>query len=322
MVVDTYSEVITQDKIGEWQEAHRSGIGASEIAAVIGEHRFASRLRVWAEKVGRLEPMDFSDNEAVQMGLELEPFVAAKYEKRTGRNISKGGVMLRSGHHDWAICTPDYWTMDGDGSWNIPVQIKTTSAFRLNDWSEGPPNEVWWQVQHEMLVTGAPWASVGVLVGGQRFMWVDVPRDESAIERIIAEGGAFWSMVVNHEYPDPDANSSEVLSELFPNGAEGEELALPQEATGWDAELVSLKAQRATIEDEISQLENRIKLAIGEAERGFLHDGSGSYTFKNQERWTYRLAAGEPKPSVSDEVVKAVAHRAEFRMLRRSGGKS
>jgi len=315
-----YTEVVSQEQFYDWRDAHNTGIGASQIAAVLGEHRFGSRLRVWAEKVGRMEPADLSDIEAVQMGIELEPFVATKYQQRTGRNVSQAGVLLRSDEHPWAIATPDYWTMDDDGTWNIPVQIKTTSAFRINDWAEGPPREVWWQVQHEMLVTGAPWASVGVLVGGQKFMWADVQRDEMAITRIIEEGSEFWSLVESNTYPDPDANSAESISGMFPRAAEGETLALPHEAVEWDRQLVRLKADRATIDDQIAVMENEIKLAIGPAERGMLHDGSASYTFKNQDRWSYKLAAGEPKPLESGTLVTAIATKTQFRVLRRAGG--
>ena len=317
---EVFTSVVSQDNMYAWQEAHKTGIGASQIAAVLGEHRFGSRLRIWAEKVGRLEPRDFSDNEAVQMGIELEPFVAKKYEKRTGRAISGAGYLLRSTEHPWALCTPDYWLCGEDGDWNIPLQIKTTSAWRLNDWEEGPPKEVWWQVQHEMLVTGAPWASIGVLVGGQRFMWTDVSRDEQAMERIVREGYAFWQDVQQQTYPLLDGNSADALTELFPTSAEGEQVALPQEAVEWDIQLQNLKAQRRLLDDDIQAYEDRFKLAIGEAESGILHDGSGAYTHKSQQRWSYKLPEGSSKPS-SGDLVTTIAHISEFRVLRRSGGR-
>ena len=313
-----YQEIVEQSNFGEWREAHKTGIGASQIAAVLGESRYGSRLRVWAEKVGRLEPADLSDNEAVQMGIELEPFVAEKYFQRTKRVVSKAGMLLRSEAYPWAICTPDYWIMDDDGTWNIPCQIKTTSAYRLNDWADGPPVEVWWQVQHEMFVTGAPWASVGVLVGGQRFMWADVQRDGIAMERIAREGMIFWDNVKSNTYPEPDHNSSDVLADLFPVSAEGEEVAMPQEAVEWDRALTIRKAERAIIDDEIAYLENNIKLAIGEAEMGVLHNGSGAFTHKTQQRVSYKLADGEIKPTHSGAEVKAIASITDFRVLRRS----
>ena len=313
-----YEEIVSQSNFGEWREAHKTGIGASQIAAVLGESRFGSRLRVWAEKVGRLEPVDLSDNEAVQMGIELEPFVVAKYSQRTGRTFSTAGTLLRSIEYPWAICTPDYWIMDDDGTWNIPCQIKTTNAFRLNDWADGPPIEVWWQVQHEMFVTGATWASVGVLVGGQRFMWADVKRDGIAMERIAEEGSLFWQQVKSNTYPEPDQNSADVLNDLFPVSAEGEEVAMPYEACQWDKDLQQLKANRAILDDDIAYLENKLKLAIGPAEMGVLHDGSGAFTHKSQQRISYKLADGEAKPIRSGTEVKAVANITDFRVLRRS----
>ena len=316
---DSCIEIISQDDFNGWLEAHKLGIGASQIAAVLGEHRFASRLRVWAEKVGRLEPADLSDVEAVNWGLLLEPLVAQEYARKTGRTLQKGGVLLQSTAYPWAIATPDYW-MEYTADMSIPIQIKTTSAFRLNDWADGPPIEVWWQVQHEMFVTGAPWASVGVLVGGNRFMWADVERDEAAIERIRTEGAAFWEQVKNNTYPDPDSNASDVIAELFQSAAEGEELALPHEAIEWDSALSDLKEDRKRLEDEIQLLENKIKLSIGPAEKGALVDGSGAYTYKNQSRWTVKLAEGEPKPTNPEgELVKGFATRSDFRVLRRSG---
>ena len=317
----TATEVITQDDREAWLNARQSGIGASEIAAVLGESPYSSRLRIWGQKVGRILPQDLSDVEAVQMGIELEPLVANLYSKKTSRPVEPAGILLRSDEYPWALATPDYWLMDGDGNWRIPLQIKTTSAWRVNDWAEGPPVHIWWQVQHEMFVTGAPWASVGVLVGGQRFMWVDVERDEDAIQRIIYEGGIFWNQVQSQEYPDPDMleDTTHSIQSLFPSSAEGEVLGLPADAVEWDRELTQYKAQRSELEDHIRHLENNLKLSIGPAEKGVLHDGSGAYTYKSQDRWSYTLAEGEAKPTESGAIVSAVAKRTEFRVLRRTG---
>lgn len=315
-----FIEIVSQDKRRDWEDAHGTGIGASEIAAVLGESRYGSRLRVWAEKTGRLEPRDLSDNEAVQMGIELEPFVSNKYANRTTRVPSKAGTLLRSRSYPWAICTPDYWLCGDDGVWNIPLQIKTTSAYRLADWADGPPKEVWWQVQHEMFVTGAPWASVGVLVGGQRFMWADVVRDDKAIARIIEIGQEFWQDVTNRTYPaiDGDLNSGETIADLFPTSADGEEVVLPQEAVEWEQQLRRLKMERSLLEDDIKGIENNLKLSIGEAESGVLHDGSGVFTNKTQSRWSYKPIDGVSATQQTGDHVVTVASKTEFKVLRYS----
>ena len=316
----TFDVVIAQSDRRGWENAHLTGIGASQIAAVLGEHPYQSGVRIWGEKVGRLEPQDFTDNEAVQIGIELEPFVAQKYQQRTGRTVDQAGELLRSRTYPWAICTPDYWLMDDAGHWSIPLQIKTTGAFRIGDWAAGPPAAVFWQVQHEMLVTGAPWASVGVLVGGQRFLWADVERDDDAIGRIIKAGESFWQNVVDEVMPELDgsSDSTAVLATLYPTSQTGEVIALPDEAIEWDVELAQLDWEKSQLETKIDALKNNLRAAIGDAEAGMLHDGSGGYTNKAQTRWSYSLADGQAKPTANGETVQAVAKSTSFRVLRRS----
>lgn len=55
----------------EWLE-HRTRIGGSEIAAVIGKNPFMSNVELWELKTGRKKAKDLSGNEAVQYGVRLE----------------------------------------------------------------------------------------------------------------------------------------------------------------------------------------------------------------------------------------------------------
>ena len=308
-----YKTVVSQMDYAEWLASRRHHIGASEISTVLGENRFGSWLRLWAEKVGRLEPLDMSDNEAVQMGLLLEQVVADHYTNKTGRKLEVFQTMIESEEYPWLSCTPDYTSNDG----TEPVQIKTTSAYRLKEWADGVPPEVFWQLQQEMLVMGASKASVGVLVGGQKFMWSDVYADNKAQQRIIDESTEFWAHVQTNTYPDVDSNSSEVIPELFPVSAEGEEVALPHEAVDWDLGLLKLKSYKATLESEISELEAQIKLCIGQAETGYLHDSSARYTYKSQSRFSYSPLNGANKDWEDGDVVSCVVKKTNFRVLRR-----
>ena len=188
-----YEEVVDQHKdFQAWQDAHGTGIGGSEIAAVLGESRWKSRLRVWGEKVGNLERPDLGGIEAVEWGLLLEPIIAKKFQNMTSVPVEMAGVLLRSIEYPWAIVTPDYWTMDDKGEWNIPVQIKATSAYMLKDWLDGAPWEVQLQEQMEMFVTGAPYAYVAVLVGGNSFMWNVTNRYRSALLMRATSFGYVW----------------------------------------------------------------------------------------------------------------------------------
>ena len=60
-------------------EERRNYIGGSDIAAILGMSRWKTPLKLWLEKTGEVEPDDLSENEAVQLGIELEDFVAQKF---------------------------------------------------------------------------------------------------------------------------------------------------------------------------------------------------------------------------------------------------
>lgn len=279
--------VASTDNRAEWLEARNTGIGASDMPTLFGLTG-KSAIRLWAEKQRILEPEDLSDNEAVHWGTLLESLVAEEYERKTGRSLSHWDHLLRSLEHEWALATPDYWHKEGNSPEWVPVQIKTTGAYRLKDWKDGPPEAVRVQVHQEMLVTGASWASVGVLVGGQRFMWADVQRDESLIEQIIEKGNEFWYCIQNGVWPSFDGSEDETVAvgQMWTEVMPGEAIALPIEAIAWTDRIEELQARVSSDEQGIAALKNQIKACIGDHEKGLLPDGSG-YSYKTVDRRGY-----------------------------------
>ena len=65
-------------------EERRQYIGGSDIAAVMGMSRWKTPLTLWLEKTGEIESTTNSNNEAVELGRELEDFVAKKFTRVTG----------------------------------------------------------------------------------------------------------------------------------------------------------------------------------------------------------------------------------------------
>jgi predicted phage-related endonuclease len=203
--------------------------------------------------------------------------------------------MLRSAKHPWATATPDGWVdqlEDGtviNDPW--PLEIKTTSAFRADDWVDGPPDHYMAQVQHQMLVTDARKATIACLLGGQRLVWCDVDRDEVWQRKIIHYGERFWRRVQDHDPPLPDGSDSSrrVLSKLFP-ADDGSVIELPAALTDVVDQWQALKSQAKSIETEIKLRENQIKAAIGDAQRGVFH-GGGTVSWKTQFKQAYSVKA-------------------------------
>jgi len=275
MTVETkqYVEIASQhDDFESWLEAHGKGIGASEIAAVLGESPWDSPRDLWLKKTGSAPPR--RETQAMEWGRRLEPVVAEKYSDNTGRLLHLSGMLLQSKEYPWALCTPDYWLLHEGIS--IPLEVKTTR--NANAWADGPPKHIWLQIQHQLLVTGAPWASTCVLVAGQEFYWADVERDEETIARIIREGDQFWKMVVTGEEPKE--------LEIIP----GTEVVLPDESQTWLDEWAVLEQEQKMNGEAISAIKERIIAELGSVEKGIFPDGS-SVTYKMEIRKAYEVLA-------------------------------
>jgi putative phage-type endonuclease len=284
-----------------WLAARTKGVGASESAVLTGASKWGSAMSLWGVKTGRL-PDEESENERMLWGQRLEPLVAEEYERRTGRKLTPWGWLLRSTLAPFMLATPDYRLAATNNYPLVPVEIKTTDASRIRDWQDGPPPHVQVQCQHQMFVTGASRASVGVLVGGNRFMWTDVERDEVLIREIVEACRTFWQHVTDDSPPPADASeaTSEAIAKLWPVTAVGESVVLPADAYDWARELDQAKQEARLLQDRIDGIENVLKAAIAGAEVALFPDGSRAFTLRTQKRSGYTVAP------------------AEFRVLRRS----
>jgi len=143
-----------------------------------------------------------------------------------------------------------------------------------------------------MLVTGAETAYVAVLVGGQRLLWAEVPRNPDIIGEIIRQGTAFWEEYVRaDQWPDMTGtdDETEAVKALWPTGS-GEEIGLPYEAVAWDDELSLIRVQAKLLEEREALLKNRLRADIGNAELAVLPNGV-MYTLKAVTRKEHTVKA-------------------------------
>lgn len=267
-------EVVCSSDDHQWLGLRCRGIGASEIAAVLGIDPRQSPLGLYAEKIGAVERRDLSDVEAVKWGRILEPVIAQVFAETTGRRIERGGLLLRSREHPWALATLDYWTTDGESPEMWPLEIKNVTAYKAEDWEDGAPDYYLAQIHQQMLVTGSRKATAACLLGGNRLLWCDVTRDETMIRKIRYHGELFWERVLQRRPPDPDASDAtrRVLHSLF-SVDDGSVVELPMALTEIVEEWRALKAEDAKRRKQIQALENVIKATLGSAKCGLLPTG-------------------------------------------------
>lgn len=286
--------IATDPARAEWLAARQTGLGASDAPIVLGLSPWKSPLALYAEKTG-LVTLSSEEREAMAWGRRLEPVLAQAYEDETGRTTHDAGAytIQRHGSIPWLIATCDRFVdAIGDNAYGFPettpglLELKTASLVKKAAWQDEPPLMYQVQVQHQLAVTGHLWASIAVLIGGQTFLWKDIPRNEEFIDKLIASLDVFWHRVQTRQPPEPDGSpsSSAILSLLYPR-AEVDHVILPGSAIEIDRDR-ERAAQIIRVQEEIkAECDNRIKGLIGAAAVGILPNGV-SYAWSNRKAYT------------------------------------
>lgn len=268
-----------------WLILRRGGIGASEMAAVMGLSKYESALAVYARKTGCESVDDAEQSEAAYWGTALETLVAQRFTMKTGIAHDWHGKLLCSTTHAWCLATLDAMCVDG-----VILECKTASQYLLGDWSEGTPLAYKIQTHQQMLVTGTDRCRVACLVGGQKFMWDEVERDEDLIRRIAYAGSEFWKRVEQLDPPEPDgSDSSRRALELLHPDRDASTMNLPGELIDLDSQRQELKARIKQSEADVDIIDNRIIAALGNASSGALGNGV-FYSLKRIKRAGYTVA--------------------------------
>ena len=197
----------------QWLDLRHVGIGGSDCAAACGLSRWKSRLELWLDKTGRSKPQQVG--EAAYWGRVMEPILRAEFSKRTGFEVKEMPAFFRSAAHPFMLANIDGCVNTGNGY--AILEIKTAGSYAVADWEDGLPVEYYLQIQHYLAVIGAPKAFVAVLLGGNKFSYQEIVRDEAAIQNIIAMERDFWeNYVLKDVPPKPVALDKNLLNALYP----------------------------------------------------------------------------------------------------------
>lgn len=287
-----------------WLTARHQGLGASDAPIILGLSRFKSPYSLYLEKLGLIEATS-AESEAAEWGLLLEGPIAMRFQRETKRQVAVPEPFTIYQHDtiDWLNATLDRWQVDAANQTLVPLELKTSNWALDAKWKEEAPLEYVVQVQHQLAVTGAAWASIAGLIGGQKFVWMDIPRDEEFIKVLLEKEGEFWQRLIDRNPPDVDssAQTQEALKKLYATET-GESVSLGAEFIELDERYQEVKSLLKTLEEEERGIKNQLLAKIGSASAGFLPNDV-VYSLKTQ--------------TVKEHVVK----ESTFRVLRRKGPK-
>jgi putative phage-type endonuclease len=252
-----------------WLAARRTGIGASEVAAVLGLSPYESPLDVYCHKLG-LVP-EKAETEAMRWGLRLEPLLAAEYAERTGWPLVATQVFLRHPDKPFLLATLDGVRADGR-----PVELKTVGLRRAAelgvDGDDGLPTAWQCQLHAQMLTSGQPVADLAALIGGQEFRLYTVEADPRLLTLIEDRLTEFWGHVERREPPPAERPSdARLMPSLFPDPAGV--VACDEHVQHMVEEYERLGPEIRTAEQQRDRLKAGILQALGDAEFGGLPDG-------------------------------------------------
>jgi len=224
----------------EWLQWRKTGVTASEIAAILGLSPYKTAWQVWAEKTGLVEPEDLSANPHVANGVRLEDVARQFFEQQHDDVLLP--VCVESEEHPFLKASLDGLSMN-----NMPVELKVPSEPTWNQISASGENSnayklYYPQVQHQLAVTGA---EKGWLVfyrdnESQEFV---ILRDDAMIAEIIQKADTFWKSVMQGKEPAKDPERD------FFHPKDDQILEWETAATGWLECNTELKALEKRVKD-------------------------------------------------------------------------
>ncbi|MFU7515000.1 YqaJ viral recombinase family protein [Clostridium sp. HCS.1] len=288
------------DKL-EWLKERQCGIGGSDVGAILGVNKYKTTFEVYIEKTEPIEEVK-EQFESAYWGDQLEEIVAKEFEKGTGKKVRRDRKHYKHKDYPFMVANIDRRVV-GE---NAILECKTANQYLTNEWQEDEvPASYLLQVQHYLFVTGAEIGYIAVLIGGQKFIWKEIKRDEELIQMIIEAEKSFWKMVEDKTPPALDGSSAaeKYLKEKYKESETDKSVELGFKYKEKIKSYLEMKEQLKSFEAQVKELENQIKFEIGKAEYAYAPGYSLSWKNILSNRVDSKKLKSE-FPEVYEKVVK------------------
>lgn len=205
-----YNRIVTNTR-EEWlQMRNRTGIGASEMASMLGLNKWESSVEVWERKTGKI-PVEKESNLAMEIGSYMEDKIAELWG-RVNQNwrIQRSNAILQSKETPHIFCSLDRVAFQRDERKKIVVECKWTDAMNRKMWDDGIPDYYFVQAQTQLYVTQFERLELPVLFGSREFRIFNVEPDHEFIKKMVEESAYFWHCV--QEDIQPELHNTELTS--------------------------------------------------------------------------------------------------------------
>lgn len=263
----------------EFLERRRTGIGGSDVSAILGLSPYRTAYDVWREKTGRAQ--EHPENSRTHFGNVLEQVVADEFAARNAVKVQRRNEMFRHTEHPELIANIDRYIVGGG-----ILECKTADRFMSDQFGESGqmdsvPEYYLMQVQHYMYVTGYRKAFIAVLIGGNDFRQFEIQYDSELAEYSAARCVEFWQSNIVNDDPPPAMTSKEA-ARLY-SATPGKAIEASGDVLAMIAELKAVKSEMKEYEKTEEKLKTSILEAVRDAE--IILDGNGGViaTYKKQK---------------------------------------
>lgn len=297
----------------EWLLDRRKGIGGSDVATILGLNKWKSPYQLWLEKTNQVE-VEYTESEPAYWGNVLEEVVAKEFQERTGKKVRRRNQVFEHKKHSFLRANID---RDVVGE-NAILECKTAHFYLGKDWEgEDIPLSYLCQVQHYMSVLDRDYAYIAVLIGGQRFVWKKIERDQELIDMITNLLVTFWEENVLKGI-EPEIDGSEATTEFLKEHYSEEGSQEIQLDSNFDSLIESKGELNETIkelEKQVKAIENQIKNELGKRDATIGVSPKFVVSWKTQNRTSLdRKVLEEKYPDVAKD--NDIYKKSSYRVLR------
>ena len=251
----------------EWLVARNQGIGASEVASVVGLNPWQTPYQLWRRKMGLDAPTE--ETFAMKAGHYLEPAVAQFFADESGLDIihsSAPDFMFIDKERPYLRVSPDrtYWLPDlarNDDNKGI-LECKTTQKEIDPD---DLPKHWFCQVQMNLGVSQYQHGAIAWLTAGRAFGYRYIDFDADFYGWLSDEVSKFWVDNVLAK-KEPAATSVDDILLKYNQHTNGKFIEVGEDIYEAYSKLKDVKKELTALDATKEELEAKIKLAFGDAE--------------------------------------------------------
>ncbi|MGW3152703.1 YqaJ viral recombinase family nuclease [Streptomyces sp. NPDC001089] len=287
----------------DWHAARLTGVGGSDVPAILGLDTHGGALRVWQDKAGIRREVDARLERAARRGHRLEGLTAEFFAEESGLLVVDAPGTLQHVDHPHWLANPDRLTVRPDDEQAadpgvLECKTRTWRSAHAEGWRgdeapDGPALQAHWY----LTVTGFRYAHVAGLIDDE-LVWWRLERDDELCQMLADAVDRFWHDHVLTGIP-PKADGSQAAAELLARMWEAdEETAVevdPVEALLLNQRRRELKEAASRLDDELTEVENQMKQLVGAAEIATV-GGKPVFTWKANGQFAHRrFRAAQPE---------------------------